>query len=114
MANPVIESLLILQDRDLKRLGLETHMKAVPADIARVEQKIAAEKAAIDAAKTELRDLELKKKGLESDIGSAEEKLGRYKTQQLSIRKNEEYQALGLEINTMQAQIGELEGKDLE
>jgi len=114
MANPVIESLLILQDRDLKRLGLETHMKAVPADIARVEQKIAAEKAAIDAAKTELRDLELKKKGLESDIGSAEEKLGRYKTQQLSIRKNEEYQALGQEINTMQAQIGELEGKDLE
>ena len=114
MANPAIESLLILQDRDLKRLGLEAQLKAVPTDIARVEQKIAAEKAAIDAAKTELRDLELKKKGLETDIGAAEEKLGRYKTQQLSIRKNEEYQALGQEINTMQAHIGELEGKELE
>ena len=114
MPNPVIESLLILQDRDLKRLGLEAQLKAVPSDIARVEQKIAAEKAAIDAAKAELRDLELKKKALESDIGSAEEKLGRYKTQQLSIRKNEEYQALGHEISTMQSHIGELEGKELE
>jgi uncharacterized protein len=114
MPNPVIQSLLILQDRDLKRIGLEAQLKAVPADIARVEQKIAAEKAAIDVAKAELRDLELKKKAIETDIGAAEEKLGRYRTQQLSIRKNDEYQALGQEINTMQAQIGELEGKELE
>lgn len=114
MPNPVIQSLLILQDRDLKRIGLETQLKGVPSDIARVEQKIAAEKAAIDAAKAELRDLEVKKKTLETEIGSAEEKLGRYRTQQLSVRKNDEYQALGQEINTMQAQVGELEGKELE
>jgi predicted nucleic acid-binding Zn-ribbon protein len=114
MPNPVIESLLILQDRDRKRLGLEAQLKAVPGDIARVEQKIAAEKAAIDAAKTELRELELKKKALETEIGSAEEKLGRYKTQQLSVRKNDEYQALGQEIKTMETQIGELEGQELE
>jgi predicted nucleic acid-binding Zn-ribbon protein len=40
--------------------------------------------------------------------------MARYKTQQLSIRKNDEYQALGHEIETTQAQIGELEGKELE
>ena len=114
MANPVIQSLLILQDRDLKRLGLETQLKAVPGDIARVEQKIAAEKAAIDSARTELRDLEARKKAVEIEIGSAEDKLGRYKTQQLSVRKNDEYQALGQEIATMQGQIGELEGRELE
>ena len=114
MPNPVIESLLILQDRDLKRLGLEGQLKAVPADVARVEQKIAAEKAAIDAAKAELRALEVKKKSIETDIASAEEKLGRYKTQQLSVRKNDEYQALGHEITTMQTHISELEGRELE
>jgi predicted nucleic acid-binding Zn-ribbon protein len=114
MANPVIQSLLILQDRDLKRLGLEAQLKSVPGDVARVEQKIAAEKAAIEAARTELRDLEVKKKSIETEIGSAEEKVGRYKTQQLSIRKNDEYQALGHEIATVQGQISELEGKELE
>jgi len=114
MPNPVIQSLLILQDRDLKRLGLEAQLKAVPGDIARVEQRIAAEKAAIEAAKAEMRDLELKKKALETEIGAAEEKLGRYKTQQVSVRKNDEYQALGQEISTMQSRIGELEGQELE
>lgn len=114
MPNPVIQALLVLQDRDLKRLGLEAQLKQVPGDIARVEQKIAAEKAAIETAKTELRDLEVKKKSLETDIGTAAEKMGRYKTQQLSVRKNDEYQALGHEIETTQAQIGELEEKELE
>jgi predicted nucleic acid-binding Zn-ribbon protein len=114
MPNPVIQSLLILQDRDLKRLGLEAQVKSIPADVARVEQKIAAERAAIDLAKAELRELEVRKKALETEIGSAEEKVGRYKTQQLSIRKNDEYQALGQEINTMQAAINDLEGKELE
>ncbi len=114
MISPLIQSLLILQDRDLKRLGLEAQLKSVPGDIARVEQKIAAEKAAIDVARTELRELEVRKKSIETEIGSAEEKVGRYRTQQLSIRKNDEYQALGHEIATVQAQISELEGKELE
>ncbi len=114
MPNAVIQTLLILQDRDQKRLGLESQLKTVPGDIARVEQKIAAEKAAIEAAKAELRELEGKKKSIEIDIGSAEERLGRYRTQQVSVRKNDEYQALGHEIATTQGQISELEGKELE
>jgi uncharacterized protein len=114
MSHPAIESLLILQDRDTKRLNIETQLKAVPGDVARVEQKIAAEKAAIEAAKTELKDLEVKKKGLENEIGSAETKLGQYRTQQLSIKKNDEYQAMGHQIDTMVTQIADLEGKELE
>lgn len=114
MPTPVIQALLILLDRDLKRHGVEAQLKAVPGDIQRVEQRIAAEKAAIEAARAEIRDLETKKKVLETEIGSAEDKLGRYKTQQLSVRKNDEYQALGHEIETTQAQIGELEGQELE
>lgn len=114
MANPVIQALLVLQDRDLKRLGVEAQLKSVPGDITRVEQKIAAEKAAIDGARTAMRDLEARKKVLETEIGSAADKVGRYRTQQLSVRKNDEYQALGHEIETTQAQISELEGQELE
>jgi uncharacterized protein len=62
----------------------------------------------------ELRELESKKKLLETEIGLAEQKVGQYKTQQLSIRKNEEYQAMGQQIATMQGQITELEGQELE
>jgi len=114
MLTPAIQALLILQDRDQKRLALEAQLKAVPGDIARVEQKIAAEKSAIETARIELRELESKKKLLETEIGSAEQKVGQYRTQQLSIRKNDEYQAMGQQIQTVQTQIAELEGQELE
>src|SRR5437588_474129 len=94
MAHPTIEPLLILQDRDMKRLGLEAQLKAIPGDVARVEQKISSEKAAIETARNELKELEVKKKTTESEIASATEKLGKYRTQQSQVRKNEEYQAL--------------------
>jgi uncharacterized protein len=114
MPSPTIELLLILQDRDTKRLGVEAQIKAVPREIAAVEQRIASEKAAIDAAKGELRELESSKKILETEIGSAETQRGKYQTQQLSVKKNDEYQALGHEIQNVQRQIDELEGKELE
>jgi predicted nucleic acid-binding Zn-ribbon protein len=114
MPSPTIETLLILQDRDTKRLGIEAQLKAVPREIGAVEAKIAGEKAAIEAARTEIKELETKKKLLETEIGSAETKLAKYKTQQLSVRKNEEYQALGHEIETTQKQIGDFEGQELE
>ncbi len=66
MPSPAIESLLILQDRDVKRLALEGQLKGVPRDIAAVEAKIAAEKASIEAAKQELRELEVKNKALDN------------------------------------------------
>lgn len=114
MRNPVLETLLILQDRDLKRLGLEAQLRAIPGEVALVEQKIAAEKAAIDTARDELRQLESRKKLLETEIGSAEEKAAKYRTQQLSVKKNDEYQALGHEIETTEKAISELEGQELE
>lgn len=114
MLTPAIQALLILQDRDVKRLGLESQLKQVPGDIGRVEAKIAAEKAAIDAAKHEVNGLEVKKKNLENDIGSAEAKLAKYRTQQSLVKKNDEYQALGHEIETTEKAISEFEGQELE
>jgi hypothetical protein len=114
MPSPAIETLLILQDRDMKRLGFETQLKAVPGDIGLVEAKIAAEKAAIETAKQELKELETKKKLLETEIGSAETKLAKYRTQQSLVKKNDEYQALGHEIENTEKAIGELEGQELE
>lgn len=114
MLTPTLEKILILQDRDSKRLGVEAQIKAVPAEVAAVEKKIAGEKAAIDTARAELMALETKKKLLETEIGSAETKLAKYKTQQVQVRKNDEFKALGLEIEHMEAAIAAFEGQELE
>lgn len=108
-----LEKLLILQERDRKRLGFEHQLTSVPAERATIEGKIAAEKSAIETAKAEWHGLESKKKQLELEIGSAEEKIGKYKTQQSQVRKNDEYQALTHEIETAQGAVGKLEEEEI-
>src|SRR5262245_51637020 len=114
MPTALLEKLIILQAPDAYRHELEGQLKAVPRDVGLIEQRIAAEKAAIEASRGEVRELESKKKLLETEIGSAEDRLAKYKNQQSQVRKNDEYQALGHEIGSVQGQIGELEGSELE
>lgn len=102
-----------LQDRDMRRLALEQQLKAAPRDIAAIEAKIAAEKQAIETAKTEWRELEAKKKLLETEIQGTEQKIAKYRTQQLEVRKNDEYRALTHEIETAQTAVGGFEEEEL-
>jgi predicted nucleic acid-binding Zn-ribbon protein len=108
-----LDKLLVLQERDGKRLAFEHQLHAVPREIAAVESRIAAEKAAIEAAKAEWHGLESKKKQLEVEIGGTEDKIAKYRTQQSQVRKNDEYQALTHEIETSQTAIGTLEEQEI-
>lgn len=108
-----IAPLLSLQERDSRRLSLEQQVQSVPREIAAVEGRIAAEKQAIEAAKAEWHGLESKKKLLETEIQSAEAKVAKYKTQQLEVRKNDEYRALTHEIETTEGIIGGFEEEEL-
>jgi uncharacterized protein len=113
MPTPTIENLLVLQERDQRRHAVEIQLRAVPRDIEVIQQKITAGQGARDSARTELQQLEARKKTIETEIGSAGEQLGRYRSQQLQVRKNDEYQALGLEIAHKQAEIGGMEEDEL-
>jgi len=113
MAAISIAPLLVLQERDSRRLTLEQQLKSVPREIAAVEARIAAEKQAIETAKSEWHGLESKKKLLETEILSAEGKVAKYRTQQLEVRKNDEYRALTHEIETTEAIIGGFEEDEL-
>ena len=113
MAAAALPSLLTLQERDSQRLALEQQLATMPREVAAVEARIAAEKAAIETAKAEWHGLESKKKLLDVEIKSAEEKVAKYKTQQMQVRKNDEYQALTHEIATTQEGIGTLEEQEI-
>ncbi|RXK55019.1 hypothetical protein ESB00_03720 [Oleiharenicola lentus] len=113
MAAFSIAPLIELQQRDTRRLTLEQQLKNVPREITAVEARITAEKQAIEAAKAEWHGLESKKKLLETEILSAEGKVAKYKTQQLEVRKNDEYRALTHEIETTEAIISGFEEDEL-
>jgi hypothetical protein len=113
MPVPGFDQLLKLQECDATRLGLEQQLAHLPREVASVEAKIAAEKSAIETAKAEWRELEAKKKTLETEIGSAEGLAARYRTQQSQVKKNDEYRALTHEIETTEAKIGGMEEEEL-
>lgn len=113
MAAPSTAKLIALQERDSRRLTLDQQLKNVPREIAAVEARIAAEKLAIEAAKAEWHGLESKRKLLETEIQSAEGKVAKYRTQQLEVRKNDEYRALTHEIETTEGIIGGFEEEEL-
>ena len=113
MPHAVLTQLLVVQDRDSRRRQLDQQFAAVPVERAQAEKAIGAERAAIDAARAELLGLEAKKKLMQTEIGSLETRLAKYRTQQLGVKKNDEYQAFGKQIETTLAEIGVLEEQEI-
>ena len=108
-----LQALLILQDRDQRRVQLEKALAQVPRERTSVEARIVAHKAAIEAARRGVMELELKRKELESTLRGHEEQIRKYKSQQMLVKKNDEYQALTHEIEQTEARIGEAEEAEI-
>ncbi|GIT38740.1 MAG: hypothetical protein Ct9H300mP7_6610 [Verrucomicrobiota bacterium] len=58
--------------------------------------------------------LEVRRKDLENEVESRKEQIRKYSQQQLETKKNEEYQALGREIDHTRQAISEIEDRELE
>lgn len=114
MAPEWLEKLLVLQDRDVHRLLVETQLAAIPRECEAAERKIAQHKVVIEEAHGRVRDLELERSRLEQEIAAAEEQARKYRNQQIQVKKNDEYQALTHEIAGTEANISDLEGKEIQ
>ncbi|MDQ6623561.1 MAG: hypothetical protein M3Y86_08765, partial [Verrucomicrobiota bacterium] len=95
---PELEQLLILQNRDQKIKQIMTEAKTVPLQRAQLDAQVAANAAGLEALKAKSRQVEIERKKLELDAGTRMESINRLKTQQYETRKNEEFRAMGNEI----------------
>ena len=103
-----LEQLLILQDRQQKIRQIQAEIKTLPFERAHLESQLAATAADVES---------LKQKGrqrLELDVGTRNESIVRLKTQQYQTRKNDEFQAIGHEIDRYGNEIRKLEDQELE
>lgn len=114
MLHQALQTILILQDRDTRRVQLEKVLAHIPQERAGVERRIAAHRAGIEAAKKAVTALELRRKELEAVLRDLEEQIQRYRNQQLQVKKNDEYQALGHEIELTESKIGENEEAEIQ
>jgi uncharacterized protein len=109
-----LEKLLILQDRDqkIRQIGLE--IKTLPQQTKNLEAQLAATAASLESLKQRARQLEVERKKLELDVGTRQNSISRLKTQQYETRKNDEFQAMGHEIERYEKEIVQLEDQELE
>ena len=86
----------------------------MPQQRAQLEAHLAASAAGLEAAKLKTRQLEVERKKLELDVGTRTESINRLKTQQYETRKNEEFRAMGNEIERYEKEIRTIEDQELE
>ena len=109
-----IENLLILQDRDRKIRRTKAELAEIEPERRVLKTKAADTQAALEGAKTRVKQIESSRKDLELEVEAKQQQIARYANQQLETRKNEEYRALAHEIDTCKADIIRIEDKQIE
>ena len=114
MINPIIEKLLIVQNKDLILQKLVTEIQRIPQERALLENLIQKEEEAIELAKADLNAKEVEKNDLDVQVKAKESDIQRFKNQQLEVKKNEEYRALTLQIEQAESDISKFEEREIE
>ena len=111
---PIIENLLILQDRDRRLLRVRAEVAAVPGQRQSIQGKAAAGAAEFDAIKKQAQQLESDRKKRELDADALKDRIGKVRAQQNETRSNDQYKAYEHQIETSQREISKLEDQQLE
>jgi predicted nucleic acid-binding Zn-ribbon protein len=109
-----LQKLLILQDRDSRCDGIQRQLDALPTEIASEEASIKSFHEKLAAVEQEAKELEVRRLDLEGEVELTEAAIVKYKTQQMQVKKNEEYTALQNEIDTLKKKISDLEDTELQ
>jgi len=109
-----LEQLLVLQDRQQKIKQIQTEIKTLPLQRQNLEAQLAAIAATVGGLKSKAQHLEMDRKKLELDAGTRQESINRLKTQQYETRKNDEFRAMGNEIERYEKEIRQIEDQELE
>jgi predicted nucleic acid-binding Zn-ribbon protein len=112
--HPDLEQLLVLQDRQQKIKQIQTEVETLPLQRKNLEEQLAASVAGVEGLKQKARQVEMDRKKLELDVGTRTETISRLKTQQYQTRKNDEFQAIGHEIERYENEIRKIEDDELE
>jgi len=113
MLDERIQQLILLQSRDRRKTGAITELAQLPEARATVHRKIEVENTTIEVTHEAIRELEANSQKVGGDIEALESRVTRYKTQQLEVKKSEEYKALQVEIDSLAEEISSLEDEQL-
>lgn len=114
MNKEVIEKLLLVQDCDSCANKLERELKLIPEYRQKWLRKLRELENQAMESKKELNHLEVDLRKTALDVETKQAQLTKLKIQQMSTKKNDEYQAFIREIGNTEEQIDGLETRELE
>jgi len=112
--HPDLEKLIKLEQTDREIARLSAEVAALPKRVTEIEHQLSDAKARVEQAKTAIKSQEQKRRSLESDIQSHQQKIAKFRDQSLDVKTNEQYRALMHEIEFTQTEIRKAEDKILE
>jgi predicted nucleic acid-binding Zn-ribbon protein len=112
--NADLQRLIELEKIDKEALRLTDEVASLPRRVAAIEAKLAEHKAAVEQAKARVKGNEASRRQNEADIKGFQEKIAKYRSQQSSVKTNDEYRALLHEVEFAEKQISGCEDKILE
>jgi len=108
-----IELLIQVQDMDIQIQDLDAEIKRVPREMDIHHKNFKAKKDELVTLETELVEIQKDRKLKEVELSSSAETIGKYKTQQSSVKTNKEYTSLQHEIEQIQNKNSILEDEIL-
>jgi predicted nucleic acid-binding Zn-ribbon protein len=112
--NSDLEKLLQLDATDRELAHLRAEIAALPKRVAEIETKLAGIHAEVDKARKAIKDQETARRKHEGDIQSLQQKISKYRDQMLAVKTNQEYRALGNEIEFSEQEIRLIEDRILD
>src|SRR5215831_14119058 len=112
--NADLEKLIELEKIDREIARLRDEVAALPKRVEAIEHKLADDKAAVEKAKTAIKNNEASRRKLEADIQGFQQKIIKYREQSSSVKTNDEYRALMHEVAFAEREISGSEDKILE
>src|ERR1700689_5651127 len=108
-----LQSLIRLQQLDIKTAQLQETSAAVPRHLLAIEEQLQQLKLAVEQADKAVPVEEARRRRLESDRKDQQQKLVKYRDQSSSVKTNEQFHALQHEIGFVEAEIRRIEDEEL-
>lgn len=111
---PIIEGLLVLQDRDRRLIRLRAELETVAPQRTLLRGKATHAQVALDEAKRRLSTAEGERKTLEQEAATLRQRIQKLQAEQQATRSNDQYKAFQHQIESNEADIRKLEDREIE
>ena len=112
MTHP-LEAIVALQKKDLRLIRLLRELQDIPKRKDDIEQQVNGFKRKLEETSEQRKKIEVKINELENETSLANDRITKYKQQQMDADTNEQYRAFVKEIGTVEEEIKEFEEQEI-